>query len=118
VKRFVLGVGGLAAFVAALWLGWTFRSGNSGVVDVDLIWVVLTSVELWEVIVCAIALGGGLASVLVGFAWLRARLLNRRYRSTIRRLEAELHQMRSLPLSGSSGTGLVEAAPPAVSGRS
>jgi uncharacterized membrane protein YciS (DUF1049 family) len=92
---------GLAVFVGALWTGWSFRSGNSGPVDLDLIWMQVPNVELWRVILIALGLGVVLAGVLVGFAWLRARLLNRRYRSTIRRLESELHQMRSLPLSGS-----------------
>ena len=40
-----------------------------------------------------------IAGTLAGFTWLRLRLENRRYRRAIRRLEAELHEMRSLPLT-------------------
>ena len=36
---------------------------------------------------------------MAGFLGLRGLELRRRYRKTIRRLEAELHQLRSLPLS-------------------
>ena len=49
----------------------------------------------------AMALGASVSALFVGFAWLRIRLLNRRYRRVIKRLEAELHEMRSLPLAGS-----------------
>jgi uncharacterized membrane protein YciS (DUF1049 family) len=103
--------------VGALWLGWAFRAGNSAIIDLDLIWMQVAGVELWRVILVALALGGAIAAVLVGFGWLRARLLNRRYRKTIRRLESELHQLRSLPLSGSEevvaetvGAGAAEGA--------
>ena len=117
MRRSILPILGLAAFVGALWLGWAFRAGNSAIIDLDLIWMQVAGVELWRVILVALALGGAIAAVLVGFAWLRARLLNRRYRKTIRRLESELHQLRSLPLSGSEevvaetvGAGAAEGA--------
>jgi uncharacterized membrane protein YciS (DUF1049 family) len=103
MKRWALWVSGLAIFAAALWTGWSFRAENSSAIELDLIWIQLPNVELWRAILIAVALGAVGASVLVGFAWLRSRLLNRRYRSVIRRLESELHQMRSLPLSGSEG---------------
>jgi uncharacterized membrane protein YciS (DUF1049 family) len=46
-------------------------------------------------------MGASLATAVIGFAWLRQRLLNRRYRRVIKKLETELHEMRSLPLAGS-----------------
>jgi uncharacterized membrane protein YciS (DUF1049 family) len=89
--------GGL--FVILLWMGWSFRAGNAGTFDLDLVWIKVADVEIWRGILVSIGLGALGAAILVGFAWLRLRLLNRRYRSTIRKLEAELHQMRSLPLA-------------------
>lgn len=101
MKRTLFWVLALALFVAALWIGWTFRAGNAGSVDLDLIWLQLRDVPLWRLVLASVGLGGLLAGSLVGLAWLRVRLLNRRYRSAIRRLESELHQLRSLPLAGS-----------------
>ncbi len=113
MKRIVLGAGVLAIFVAALWIGWTFRAGNAGRVDLDLIWLKPTDVELWWVLLLAIGLGALLAGVVIGFAWLQARLLNRRYRARLRRLEKEVHELRSLPLVGAEPGGgeLVEPEP-------
>jgi uncharacterized membrane protein YciS (DUF1049 family) len=92
----VIGVG---LFVAALWIGWSFRAGNASPIALDLIWFRVPEVEIWRAVLVSLGCGAVAASILVGFAWLRVRLLNRRYRSTIRRLETELHQLRSLPLS-------------------
>jgi uncharacterized membrane protein YciS (DUF1049 family) len=91
----------VAATLGLLWIGWSFRSGNAGAIDLDLIWVQLPSVEVWWALSVAAGVGLGLGAFVVGFAWLRQRILNRRYRSTIARLESEIHQLRSLPLSGS-----------------
>lgn len=105
MKRAVLWLSGLAAFFGALWIGWTFRARNSLEFDLDLIWLHLPEVEIWWVLVLAIGAGALGAALIVGFAWLRARLMIRRYRSMIRRLEKEVHQLRSLPLIGSQPNG-------------
>jgi len=105
VKRVLLWLSGLAAFFGALWLGWSFRARNSLEFDLDLIWFRLPSVEIWWVLMLAIGSGALVATLIVGFAWLRARLMIRRYRSMIRRLEKEVHQLRSLPLIGSQPNG-------------
>ena len=101
MKRLLLWASVLACFVALLWLGWSFRVGNETPIDLDLIWIRFTQVELWRVILVAIGFGAVVSATCVGFAWLRSRLLNRRYRRAIRRLESELHELRSLPLTGS-----------------
>jgi hypothetical protein len=101
----VFWLSGLAAFIGALWIGWTFRARNSLEFDLDLIWLHLPKVEIWWVLVLAIGAGALGAALIVGFAWLRARLMIRRYRSMIRRLEKEVHQLRSLPLIGSQPNG-------------
>lgn len=117
MKRSLFWVMGVAFFVAALWIGWTFRAGNAGSVDLDLIWLQLRDVALWRLVLASVGLGGVFAGSLVGLAWLRVRLLNRRYRSAIRRLESELHQLRSLPLAGSRDSALVDEPEPARSVR-
>lgn len=90
-----------AMALGLLWVGWSFRSGNAGTVDVDLVWVRMAGIALWWALSVAAGLGVLCGTLFVGFAWLRQRILNRRHRATIARLESELHQLRSLPLSGS-----------------
>jgi len=118
LKRSVAWLSGVALFVAALWIGWSFRAGNASSVDLDLIWLRLEGVALWWVILMAGGAGALLAGGGVGFAWLRARLLNRRYRKRIRQLESELHQLRSLPLAGSGDAALESGADRLASERS
>ena len=101
MKRIFLWAAGLALFVGALWLGWAFRSANAQAIDVDLIWFRIPQQELWWSLFLAAGAGASAAAFILGFAWLRIRLLNRRYKKAIRRLESELHQMRSLPLVSS-----------------
>ena len=105
MKRAAFGIIGLTAFVAALWLGWTFRSNNSALVDLDLIWIQVAQVELWWLVLMALASGVAFISLIFAFVWLRNRLLLRAARSRIRRLEREIHELRSLPLLGSEPGG-------------
>lgn len=101
MKRFLLWISSAAFFVAMLWLGWSFRAENATPIDLDLVWVRFSNVELWRMVLVSIGFGVVVSALVVGFAWLRSRLLNRRYRRVIRRLETELHELRSLPLTGS-----------------
>ena len=105
MKRVLLWLSVLAAFFGALWMGWTFRARNSLEFDLDLIWFRIPNVEIWWVLMLAIGGGALVAALIVGFAWLRARLMIRQYRSMIHRLEKEVHQLRSLPLIGSEPNG-------------
>ena len=105
MKRVLIGLVGLGAFVGALWAGWTFRASNSLSIDLDLIWIRISNVELWWVLLLAMVFGAGLLLFLISFAWLRRSLLLRRYRTTIKRLEKEVHELRSLPLIGSEPSG-------------
>jgi len=105
MKRVLIWIVGLVVFVGALWGGWTFRASNSRSIDIDLIWIRIPNVELWWVLLIAMAFGAALTLVVVSFAWLRGRLLLRRYRSMNRRLEKEVHELRSLPLVGSEPGG-------------
>lgn len=98
MKRLLLAALGLVLFISALWLGWSFRAGNTTAIDLDLIWIQISDIELWRVILLAIGIGALASTLLVGFAWMRSRLLNLRYRRAIHRLEIELHGLRSLQL--------------------
>ena len=109
MKRMLLWGSGVAFFVAILWLGWSFRAENATPIDLDLIWIRFPNVELWRVILVSTGIGAIVSTFFVGFAWMRSRLLNRRYRRAIRRLETELHEMRSLPLRGSEPALVVSA---------
>ena len=100
MKRLLVWMLSAGLFVGTLWMGWSFRSGNAEPIDLDLIWIRVPDIELWWVILVSIGIGAVVAGVLLGFAWMRIRLVNHRYRRAIRRLESELHEMRSLPLAG------------------
>jgi len=105
VKRVLVWILILAAFVGSLWVGWTLRAKNSLSIDLDLIWIRIPNVELWWVLLVAMALGAALTLAVLGFAWLRKSLLLKRARSRVRKLEKEVHELRSLPLVGSEPGG-------------
>ncbi len=83
MKRIVLVLLTLGLFVAMLTTGWKLATGNSGLIDLDLIWIQIPELELWRVILISMALGALSTAVLMGFAWLRGWLLNVRYRRSI-----------------------------------
>ncbi len=117
MKRLLMWILIVGLLVGALVLGWSFPTGNSSPVDVDLIWIRVSDVALWWVILVSAGVGAFASLLVVGFAWIRGRLLNFRYRREIRRLEAELHEMRSLPLSGSDAALLEESTHSVAAGR-
>ena len=108
----------LAVVLGLLFAGWSFRSGNAGVIDLDLVVARLPNVEVWWALSLSLGLGMVLGGFGVGLAWLRQRILNRRYRKAIAKLEGELHALRSLPLAGSARDGQGEAERFASFGRS
>jgi len=101
LKKFVLLVVGVALFVGALVAGWNFGAANATTIDIDLLWITVADVSVWKLSLAAFGLGAGSVGLIASFLGLRGFELRRRYRKTIRRLESELHQLRSLPLSGS-----------------
>jgi uncharacterized membrane protein YciS (DUF1049 family) len=115
VKRYLLWVLVVGLVVGALVFGKLFPDANSTPVDIDLLWIRVPNVEAWLLLVGSMLIGGVLATLVVGFAWLKARVLNRRYLKVIKRLEAELHQMRSLPLS--TGEDALAGGPKAGKGK-
>jgi uncharacterized membrane protein YciS (DUF1049 family) len=106
LKRFILFVIVVGLFAGALWLGGAFRVANATMVDLDLIWVRIPNLELWLLMVAAFTVGAAIATAVMGFAWLRGWVVIRRFKKATKKLEKELHELRSLPLSGSAGAAL------------
>lgn len=106
-------------FVGALIVGWKFGAANATTIDIDLLWLKVTEVSVWQLSLTAFGLGAGSVGLIASFFGIRGLELRRRYRKTIRGLESELHQMRSLPLSGAPeapAMAEVESEPARVAG--
>jgi len=93
-------LGAIVLFAALLGAGWRLAAGNSIEVEVDYIFGALSAIALWKALGLALLLGAGTTGTLFGLALIRARLETRRYRKEMRGLEAEVHQLRNLPLVG------------------
>ena len=88
----------LGIFVMALVGGWEFAGSNGSLVRVDYVLGQFEAVPLWLALVAS-AIGGLLIGSLALTARLtRASLAQRRYRKTVAALEAEVHQLRNLPV--------------------
>ena len=92
-------------FVGLLVGGWRFAADNSGLVTVYHPGGELGEVTLWKALLIAFGSGAGLATMLALVREARIRLVSRRYRKVIVGLEAEVHQLRSLPLSEPKASG-------------
>ena len=57
------------------------------------------AVALWLVLLSTFATGFGVATAIAAMRGARLRLVSRRYRKEARNLEAEVHQLRTLPLA-------------------
>jgi len=90
-----------ALIVFALFLvgGWRFAAGNEAPTRVYLWIYELQGVPLWQVLAIAFSSGAALVGFLAGYLLAKGNLTQRRYRSALAGLEAELHQLRSLPLA-------------------
>ena len=89
----------VALFVAALVLGWWFARANAAAVTVDYLVGQLGDVSLWAALLGAFAAGAAVAGGIGLYQVAKLQLVRRRYRKTVRSLEAEVHQLRNLPLA-------------------
>jgi uncharacterized integral membrane protein len=89
----------VALFVAALVLGWWFARANSAAVTVDYLVGRVEEVSLWAALLGAFAAGAIAAGGIGLYQVSKLLLVKRRYRKTVRGLEAEVHQLRNLPLA-------------------
>jgi len=88
---------GVALVAALLVGGWRLAHENGGTVAVSYLFGAI-EMPLWEALLIFFAAGFALAGA--GWLWvsLRSRMTVRRYRKEVGVLEAELHQLRNLPL--------------------
>jgi uncharacterized integral membrane protein len=106
--RLVRRVFALVVFVGLLVGGWHFAADNSGLVTIYHLAGETGEIALWKVLLVAFGSGAGIAMVLGWVREARVRLVSRRYRKAIVGLEAEVHQLRSLPLSEGAAMGSSE----------
>ncbi len=88
----------LVLFAVAVYGGWGFLDGNANPVTIHYVVGDLAGVPLWQALLGAGLLGALLALAATGLGLARARLEARRYRKALVNLEAEVHQLRNLPL--------------------
>ncbi len=112
----------VALFVGVLVLGWTFRAENAGEVTVSYAFGQFPPVPQWVALLAVFAVGVAAAGLVGLYQVAKLRLITRRLRKTVRSLEAEVHQLRTLPLSGedpgvAAGAGRLEDEPRGARGR-
>lgn len=90
---------GIAFFVGVLLLGWDFAAEHSETVTIRIPFVPGLEVTLWAALLAAFGLGVALTGIAAMLRATRQGLVARRYRKMIRDLEAEIHQLRNLPLA-------------------
>ncbi|HME72954.1 MAG TPA: LapA family protein [Myxococcota bacterium] len=91
-------LGGSALFVGALVFGWRFRASNETLVPVDFLVGVLPPIPIWKILCATFLLGAAAATLVCLFQLVRLSLTARRYRKALGQLEAEIHELRTLPL--------------------
>ncbi len=107
--RWIKRIAGLALFVGAVYVSLQFRDQNAEIVAIDYVAGRVEAVPLYLALLGAFGLGAGLTGLLASWRLLRLQLVTWRYRRTARGLEAEIHQLRSLPLADSEGPGTAGA---------
>ena len=90
---------GIAFFVGVLLLGWNFAAEHSEIVTIRPPFLPGLEVTLWAALLAAFGLGVALTGIVAMLRATRQGLVARRYRKMIRDLEAEIHQLRNLPLA-------------------
>ena len=89
----------VVVFVALLVLGWKFAASNGQPVVVHHPAGEFTAHALWLVLLVAFGSGVALTAIIAAVRGARIRLVSHRYRKLVDSLQAEVHQLRSLPLS-------------------
>jgi uncharacterized integral membrane protein len=89
----------IIVFVGLLFAGWQFADNNAQLVPVYYPGGEFAARALWVVLLAAFGSGVVLATLVAVVRGARIRLVSRRYRKLVDSLQAEVHQLRSLPLS-------------------
>ncbi len=104
----------IALFVGLLIAGWQFAAVNAQPVVVRHPAGEFSAAALWAVLLVAFGSGVVLAALVATVRGARIRLVARRYRKLVDSLQAEVHQLRSLPLSEQPQTAEPSPASPAA----
>lgn len=89
----------IAVFAAALVAGWRFAAMNGEPVSVQYFFGEVEGTPMWGVLLGAFGAGFVVAAVLLLFQLAKLGIVARRQRREIGRLEAEIHELRNLPLA-------------------
>jgi uncharacterized integral membrane protein len=95
----------VALFVGAVYVCIRFPAQNAESVSVDYLFGRVEGLPLWLALLGAFGAGLLLAALIGFYKLTRLRLVARRYRKTAHGLEAEIHELRNLPLAGSEARG-------------
>ena len=118
MKRLLLLLAVIGTIAVAAWLGKSFPAANATPIDLDLLWLRIPNLEVWSLVLVSFGTGVLFTSAFSCFFMLRSWIVGRRYRKVIKRLESEIHQLRSLPLVKEGNVAYAETAKPVTKGRS
>lgn len=90
----------VALFLGAVYVCVRFPAQNAAPVSVDYLMGRVEGVPLWWALLAAFAAGLLLAGAVGLYPLTRLGLVARRYRKAAHGLEAEIHELRNLPLEG------------------
>ncbi len=103
----------IVVFVGLLYAGWQFADNNRLGVTVNYPGGEFAERALWMVLLVAFGSGVVLTASIAAVRGARIRLVSRRYRKLVDSLQAEVHQLRSLPLAEQPQTLGSDSVPPA-----
>ena len=110
IVRWVLAV---ALFVGLFYSTWEFVAQNSEPMSVHYVAGEVVGVARWLVLTVCFVGGATAMGLVFAYQQVRSGLVERRYRRTVSLLEAEIHQLRNLPLAAEeplpSDSGSLEA---------
>jgi uncharacterized integral membrane protein len=86
--------------VGVMVVGWKFAAANAQNVTISWVFGELAPLPIWLALLGAFAAGVALAALVAFYQMAKLGLVARRYRKSVRGLEAEVHELRSLPLAG------------------
>ena len=109
----------VALFVGALIGGWTFASENGALIGIRYGFGRSIEVQLWLALIGSFSAGVGICFLALLGRLTRSSLAQRRYRKALAALEAEVHQLRNLPIEGTPtlAASALRDAVPAVAAR-
>jgi hypothetical protein len=94
----------LALFAGLFFVIWRFASTNATEIPVDLLLYRAPAVPIWVALLISFGVGALAAGLSLSYEVIKKNLVARRYRRAVRSLEAEIHQLRNLPLAAADST--------------